>query len=109
MFWYRFWKKSGPMAGYDETYRYYDEKPSTEELKCDSEQWAEDMPGGHNSSYTWGFKKVDYPPVELLAERLKRLEHQKETIMDETEDKIKFYKEEIKKAQELAEKKKPRK
>lgn len=97
------------MAGYDETYRYYDKRPSNEELKCDSEQWAENMPGGHNSSYTWGFKKIDYPPVEFLAERLKRLEHQKETVMDETEDKIKFYKKEIEKAQELTEKKKSRK
>ena len=67
--WYRFWKKSGPMAGLAETYRHYDEV-SEDALELDVENWADDMPGGHNTSYRVGYEKVDHPPVEWLRKKL---------------------------------------
>jgi hypothetical protein len=68
--WYRFWKKSGPMAGLDETFRHYDEEPSKDGLEENCEHWAEAMPGGHNTHYSYGFQKVSAPPLEFLQKRM---------------------------------------
>jgi len=84
MSWYRFWKKSGPMAGLDETFRHYDEKPSIDRLKMDCEDWAEAMPGGHETHYSYGHQLVDAPPLEWLQKKLKGSAALKEQVEEDS-------------------------
>ena len=79
--WYRFWKKSGPMVILTERYFLLDKKtfPDEEAIKYECEDWAERMPGGHNTRYSYGFTKVKHPPKEVLK-----------NIIKERKDKIKM-------------------
>ena len=76
MSWYKFWKKSGPMQIYAESYFFLSKEdyPTKESVKLECENWAEGMPGGHNTRYTYGFTRVRLPPRETLE---KMLEHTK--------------------------------
>lgn len=98
MTWYLFWKKSGPMGGLDETYRYYDEKPSKDMLETDCGNWAEAMPGGHNTHYSYGFKLVDCPPLEVLQKRLKGSLALRESVAED----IRLFEDEIARAERVA-------
>jgi hypothetical protein len=68
MAWYKFWKKSGPMQMLDEKYVWLAREIylNKESIKCECENWAENIPGGHNTKYSYGFKKVACPPKNVL-------------------------------------------
>lgn len=73
MSWYQFWKKSGPMQLLTEKYVWLDDKIYTGEkaIHGECEYWAESMPGGHNTHYTYGYKKIQHPPKEKLEDMIK--------------------------------------
>jgi hypothetical protein len=99
MSWYKFWKKSGPMQGLSKEYLWIDKKlypDKSVELAC--ARWAEKMPGGHNTHYTYGFREVGSPPREVLEKmiiresmqidtRTKHLELLQKTLVDLLEKK----------------------
>jgi hypothetical protein len=91
MTWYRFWKKSGPMGGLDETYRYYDEKPSKDMLETDCGSWAEAMPGGHNTHYSYGFGPINAPPIDWLLKKLQSSRNLRNRVATD----INFYEREV--------------
>jgi len=68
--WYRFWKSVQQCT--IEDYFWIDSK-DTKYIKQKCETWAEAKPGGHNTGYSAGFKKVRTPPLEWLESELKRL------------------------------------
>ena len=92
MVWYRFWKKSGPMQGLRETYRYFEEDQNKKTLKTWAEEWADRMPGGHNTSYNYGWEKVEVPPKEWLETQIKYIGGE----IGKIRDKIVVYKRELK-------------
>lgn len=66
MAWYKFWKRSGPMQGLSEKYFWFESKMNKESLKFRCESWADSIGGGHNTYYTYGFKRVNHPPIGEL-------------------------------------------
>ena len=75
--WYKFWKKvqghvseeyfvHEDLFGDDASYQ-----PDEKSLKAQCEYWAERMPGGHNTHYSYGFQEVSNPPVKKLEEMIK--------------------------------------
>lgn len=88
MGWYKFWKKSGPMQGLDEKYVWLDKEsyPTKESVKSECENWAERIPGGHNSHYSFGFRKIKLPPKNVLEQMI---EHKKEEITNKRKE-LKF-------------------
>ena len=73
MSWYKFWKKSGPMRGLNEEYFWWDRRAyPNNSIKSVCERWAEKMPGGHNTHYTYGFREICSPPREVLEEMIIR-------------------------------------
>ncbi len=80
MTWYKFWKKSGPMQIYAEDYFYLpkEDYPSSANIKSECESWAESMPGGHNTRYSYGFKKIKLPPKEKLEKMLESAQEEAE-------------------------------
>lgn len=68
MVWYRFWKKSGPAGILDERYLWLDKEayPKKEDVEAECGCWAERIPGGHNSHYSYGFEEISNPPKSVL-------------------------------------------
>lgn len=69
--WYRFWKTvQGHLTSED--YFLLDNEIYAKEstIKAECEQWADTDPGGHNTSYRYGFEKVDTPPSDWLERRI---------------------------------------
>ena len=95
MSWYKFWKKSGPMAHYAEDYLYLpkEDYPSQEAIKLRCEDWAEAMPGGHNTHYSYGFKKINLPPKE----KLERMLQSAIVNQEEAEKRVLFLKKQLEK------------
>lgn len=95
MSWYKFWKKAGPMAHYTENYFYLpkEDYPSEEDIKLKCEDWAEAMPGGHNTHYSYGFKKVKLPPKE----KLEKLLESAMANLEEAEKRVLFLKKQLEK------------
>lgn len=91
MSWYRFWKRSGSNQALRETYRHYDVEPSEGILGGDCEDWADNIPGGHNTSYKYGHQKVDSPTLDWLQKRLKCAA----ILFEQSTTDIRFYEEEI--------------
>ena len=73
--WYKFWKKSGPMQAYIETYTLLEDRmyPSANSIKAEVEHWATTVGGGFNTHYTYGFERVDKPPKEWLEQQINHL------------------------------------
>lgn len=97
MTWYRFWKRvHGHSCG--EKYVYYDTKDlkdkkfyDDEYFKCGAESWANSIPGGHSTSYRYGFEKVKSPPTKWLVKMIKR----EERYIEESKENIVLYKKEL--------------
>ena len=71
MIWYKFWKKvQGRDAG--ETYRQFSDRFCTDEnnIKEEAEYWADNIPGGQNRGYRYGFEKVEKPPKEYIIKEI---------------------------------------
>ena len=87
MTWYRFWKKSGPMAHLAEAYVWLDgkeykgKKEKENELESQCEKWAEAMPGGYNTRYSYGFQTVKAPPKKILE---KMVEDEERRILEKS-------------------------
>jgi len=68
MVWYLFWKMSGPAMSLTESYQWLERASYSRDadvrLLC--ERWAEELPGGHNTHYSFGFEAVPRPPKEAL-------------------------------------------
>ncbi|MBI5064754.1 hypothetical protein HZA97_00830 [Candidatus Woesearchaeota archaeon] len=96
MTWYKFWKKSGPNAFLDETYVWLDKEiyKTKDSIKGECEYWADRMPGGHNTHYSYGYKQVRHPPKSVLE---KMIENTEENLKSKQEH-IKFLKETLNKA-----------
>jgi hypothetical protein len=82
MSWYKFWKKAGPMQILTEDYFFLpkEDYPSKDNIKSECESWAESMPGGHNTHYSYGFKKVKLPPREKLEKMLESAQEEAENV-----------------------------
>ena len=76
MKWYRFWKK---VHGYNcgEDYQEFPKDYIEEQIKSECERWAEKIPGGHNSYYTYGFESIKLPPKEWLNKQIKNHKERK--------------------------------
>ncbi len=64
------------MQGLDETYVWLDKTiyPTEKAVKGECEYWADKMPGGHNTHYSYGYKKVRNPPKNVLEKMIERAE-----------------------------------
>ena len=71
MKWYRFWKK---VQGHDvgETYRQFSDKfcEDVNNLKEEAQYWADEIPGGENYGYKYGFEEVEKPPKEYIIREI---------------------------------------
>ena len=74
--WIKYWKKSGPNQSLDETYVHYKSETKESTIKYDVEEWAERMPGGHNTSYSYGWKDIEVPPKEWLEKHIKYIQEE---------------------------------
>jgi hypothetical protein len=85
MSWYKFWKKSGPMQIRTEDYLFLEEEnyPTRENIKNECERWADAIPGGHNSHYSYGFRKVKTPPREILEKMLSDVKREENSLLEE--------------------------
>lgn len=72
MVWYKFWKKSGPPGTLSEEYTWLDKEsyPNKKAILLECEYWAKSIPGGHNTSYTYGFEEIAHPPLSALEEMI---------------------------------------
>lgn len=80
------------MRGLRETYRYFEEDQDEKTLKALTEEWANRMPGGHNTSYNYGWEKIKSPPTEWLIKMIRRAEWN----IKESKKDIDLYKKELK-------------
>lgn len=71
--WFKLWKKSGPMQGLNVGYAHCDEEDIDEHM----EDFAENVGGGFNSRYTYGYEEIKYPPKEWIKNHI---EHHKKYI-----------------------------
>lgn len=80
MVWYKFWKKSGPMQALNEKYIWLDKEvySTRESVAEECESWAESIPGGHNTHYSFGFIKIIKAPPKSVLENM--IKHKKEEI-----------------------------
>ena len=83
--WYKLWKKSGPNQHYDETYELLEDWRCKEEenLKLIAENWAENVGGGFNTHYSYGFEEVKVPPKEWIDEKIRSMKSNIENLTEQ--------------------------
>ena len=84
--WVKYWKKSGPNQSLDEKYIHYKNEIHTSVIKYDVELWAERIPGGHNTSYSYGWEDIEVPPKEWLEKHIKYIKEDIEEIKQKLKD-----------------------
>ena len=85
--WYKFWKKSGPMQSYDESYKLLEDHDSEDVVKSKVERWAETVGGGFNTHYSYGWERVEVPPEDWLKNKVGYMK----SNIEETTKKMKEY------------------
>ena len=87
MKWIRFWKK---VQGYDagETYRQFSEEFCDDEsnIKEEAQYWADEIPGGQNRGYRFGFEEVEKPPKEYIIEEINETRRSIASLQRKLED-----------------------
>ena len=87
MKWYRFWKMvQGRLVGED--YRQFSDRFCEDEnnLKEEAQYWADEIPGGENYGYRYGFEEVENPPKEYIIKKIDSTRRSIASLQKQLED-----------------------